>query len=81
MKAYVQFLTAPSCEALGDRGIIVLDARMSLAHRHAVARYWAAKRGYAGYSLHTGSLRDHRPASLEQQYMLAGSAAPGAQRV
>lgn len=41
-------------EACGDRGVIILDARLSLSNMREIAETEAHKRGYIGYSLHRG---------------------------
>ena len=41
-------------EACGDRGVIILDARLSLKNMVHIAEDEARKRGYIGYSLHRG---------------------------
>jgi len=40
--------------ALGDRAVVVLDGRCSVASNRWVAYTECRKRGYLGYSLHAG---------------------------
>lgn len=41
-------------QAVGDRSVIILDARKALHLSEAVARLECRKRGYIGYSMHEG---------------------------
>jgi len=41
-------------EGLGSFAIVILDGRLSPVHMGEIARDTAAKRGYAGYSIHVG---------------------------
>tara|TARA_B110000858_G_C17467295_1_gene321181 strand:- start:150 stop:389 length:240 start_codon:yes stop_codon:yes gene_type:complete len=55
------FLDGVMREALGDRSVLRLDARMGKSNWHGVATSWAHKHGYIGFALHKGHLRDHKP--------------------
>lgn len=46
-----QFGSPYPIDACGDRGIIKLDGRMSLANMHIIASAEQVKRGYIGYRL------------------------------
>lgn len=41
--------------AVGDRSVLILDGRTGDATRHAHAREWARKHGFAGYRLCRGT--------------------------
>ena len=55
------FLDGVMREALGDRSVLRLDARMSQFNNREVATRWAHKHGYIGFAIHKGHLRDHKP--------------------
>lgn len=44
-------------EACGDRAVVILDGREHRTTHHAIARVECHKRGYAGYRLYRGELR------------------------
>lgn len=41
-------------EACGDRSVIILDGRHSLADNKQLTAEWCEKRGYIGYAIHKG---------------------------
>lgn len=41
-------------EACGDRAVIILDGRNTSTTHHEIAQGECIKRGYIGYSLHSG---------------------------
>jgi hypothetical protein len=47
------FTSAP-IEACGDRAVIILDGRNSMATHREIAKVECTKRGYIGYTLHKG---------------------------
>jgi hypothetical protein len=56
---YAQFyhrgmITGKLIEAVGDRGVIILDGRNSRSTHRVIAAEECIKRKYAGYSLHQG---------------------------
>jgi hypothetical protein len=56
---YAQFyhkgmITGKLIEAVGDRGVIILDGRNSRSTHRVIAAEECIKRKYAGYSLHHG---------------------------
>lgn len=55
VKDYVNLI-----RAMGDRGVIRIDARLHAGTVHGIAREECVKRGYLGYQLYRGSiLRPH----------------------
>ena len=55
------FLDGVMREALGDRSVLRLDARMTQFNNREVATRWAHRHGYIGFAIHKGHLRDHKP--------------------
>lgn len=54
----------PAC---GDRSVLILDGRLSLARQAMVAREACKARGYNGFSLHAGEslMREQQVRGLE----------------
>lgn len=69
MKYFAQFFTRSAIdqnrivEACGDRGVIILDGRMSKQSMGEVAARECVKRGYVAWQVHQGDFRQSKAIS------------------